>query len=173
MAAVIHVDSRFHYLCPGHFILVVFQGHRVGYDFHSVREAAIGFDVDMLRNPVADTQKRISIIAVLTALVDFKFHAEITLAVTVKYRFGLVAVFVNGAVLTLFVTPITVGVVIVVIVVSVVPMNDSAAALAGRVIIVVAGVAERHTVRACVIISPYSVTAVFAGDGFAVVAVIT
>ena len=65
------------------------------YDFHAIVQTAVGFDVDMLRNPVADTQKRISIVAVLAALVDFKFHAEITLAVAVKYRFGLVVVLVN------------------------------------------------------------------------------
>ena len=49
----------------------------------------------MLRNPVADTQKRISVVAILAALVDFKFHAEIALAVTVKYRVGFVVVLVN------------------------------------------------------------------------------
>ena len=52
-------------------------------------------------------------------------------------------------------------------------MNDSATALAGRVIIIVAGVAEWHTIRACIVISPDSVTSVLAGDGFTVVAVIT
>ena len=49
------------------------------YDFHAIVQTAVGFDVDMLRNPVADTQKRISVVAVLAALIDFKFHAEIAL----------------------------------------------------------------------------------------------
>ena len=146
MAAIIHVDSGFHYLRPGHFIFVIAERHRVSYDFHPVVQTSVGFYVDVLRNPVADTQKRISVVAVLTALVDFKFHAEITLAVTVKYRVGLVAVFVNGAVLTFLVTPVAIGVIVVIFVICVIPMNDSAAALAGRVVIIVAGVAERRTV---------------------------
>ena len=78
----------------------------------------------------------------------------------------------NGAVLPLFVAAVAVGVVIVVIVVSVVPMNDSAAALAGRIVIIVARVAERRTVCACIVVSPDSVASVFAGDSFAVVAFI-
>ena len=78
----------------------------------------------------------------------------------------------NGAVLALFVAPVAVGVIIVIVVVSVVPVNDSAAALAGSVVIVVAGVAERRAVRACVVVRPYSVAAVRALDGFGVVAVI-
>ena len=126
----------------------------------------------MLRNPVADVQKRISVVAVLATLVDFKFHAEIALAVAVKYGFGLVVVFVNGAVLTFLVATVAIGVVIVVIVVSVVPMNDSAAALAGRIVIIVAGVAERHTISACIVICPDSVTAMLANDCLAVIAVI-
>ena len=51
-------------------------------------------------------------------------------------------------------------------------MNDSAAALAGRIVIIVARVAERRTVCACIVVSPDSVAAVFANNGFAVVAVI-
>ena len=100
----------------------------------------------MLRNPVADTQKRISVVAVLTALVDFKFHAEIALAVAIKYRGGFVIVLVNITVLTFLIAPVAIGVIVFIIVVGVVPVNDSAAALAGRVIIVVVGVSERHTV---------------------------
>ena len=126
----------------------------------------------MLRNPVADTQKRISVVAVLAALVDFKFHAEIALAVAIKYRGGFVIVLVNITVLTFLIAPIAIGVIVVIIVVSVVPMNDSTAALAGRVVIVVARVAEWHTVRARIIVRPDSVTTVFAGDGFAVIAVV-
>ena len=49
------------------------------YDFHAIVQTAVGFDVDMLRNPVADTQKRISVVAVLAALIDFKLHDEIAL----------------------------------------------------------------------------------------------
>ena len=116
------------------------------YDFHAIVQTSVGFYVDMLRNPVADTQKRISVVAVLAALVDLKFHAEIPLAVTIKDRVGLVVVFVNGAVLTFLVTAVAVGVVIVIIVIGVVPMNDTPTAFAGRVIIVIAGIAERHTV---------------------------
>ena len=138
MAAVIHVDSRFHYLCPGHFVLVIAERHRVSYDFHSVRKASVGLDVDVLCNPVADTQKRISIIAILAALIDFKFHAEITLAVTVKYRVGLVVVLVNGAVLTFLVTPVAIRIIIVIVVIGVVAVNNASAALAGRIVIVVA-----------------------------------
>ena len=100
----------------------------------------------MLRNPVADTQKRISVVAVLAALVDFKFHAEIALRVTIKDGVGLVIVLVNRTVLAFLIAPIAIGVIVFIIVVGVVPVNDSAAALAGRVIIVVAGVSERHTV---------------------------
>ena len=100
----------------------------------------------MLRNPVADTQKRISVVAVLAALVDFKFHAEISLAVTVKNGFGFVVVLVNRAILAFLIAPIAIGVIVLIIVVGVVPMNDSASAFAGRVIIVIARIAERHTV---------------------------
>ena len=146
MAAVIHVDSGFHYLCPGHFVLVVFQRHRVGHYFHTIVQTAVGFYVDVLRNPVADTQKRISVVAVLAALVDFKFHAKIALRVTIKDGVGLVIVLVNRTVLAFLIAPIAIGVIVFIIVVGVVPVNDSAAALAGRVIIVVAGVSERHTV---------------------------
>ena len=51
-------------------------------------------------------------------------------------------------------------------------MNNAPAALAGSVVIVVAGVAERHTVCACIVVCPDSVATVFAGDSFAVVAFI-
>ena len=78
----------------------------------------------------------------------------------------------NGTVLTFLVATVAVGVIIVIVVVSVVPVNDSATALAGSVVIIVARIAERHAVRACIIVRPDSVAAVFAGDGFAVVAII-
>ena len=78
----------------------------------------------------------------------------------------------NGAVLALFVAPVAVGVIIVIVVVSVVPVNDSAAALAGSVVIVVAGVAERHTVCACIVVRPDSVAAVLTNNSFAMVAVV-
>ena len=95
----------------------------------------------MLRNPVADTKKRISIVTILAALVDFKFHAEITLAVAIKDGFWLIAVFVNGAILPLFVTPVTVGVVIVIVVVGVITVDNTTTAFTGRVVIIVAGIA--------------------------------
>jgi len=92
----------------------------------------------MLRNPVADTQKRISVVAVLATLVDLKFHAKIALAVTVKDRVGLVAVFVNGAVLAFLITPVAIGVIIVIVVVGVVPMNNAPTTFAGCIIVVIA-----------------------------------
>ena len=67
---------------------------------------------------------------------------------------------------------VAVGVIIVIIVIGIITANDSATALAGRIVIIVARIAERHTVCACVVVCPYSVTTVFTGDGFAVVAVI-
>ena len=78
----------------------------------------------------------------------------------------------NGAVLTFLIAPVAIGVIVFIIVVGVVPVNDSAAAFAGRVIIVIARIAERHTVRACIIVGPDSVTAMLTSDSFAVVAVI-
>ena len=78
----------------------------------------------------------------------------------------------NRTVLAFLIAPIAIGVIVLIIVVGVVPMNDSAAAFAGRVVIVVAGVAERRAVRACVVVRPDSVAAVRALDGFGVVAVI-
>ena len=142
------------------------------YDFHAIVQTAVGFDVDMLRNPVADTQKRISIISILSALVDFKFHAEITLAVTVKYGVRLVVILVNGAVLTFLVAPVAVGVVIVIIVVGVITVDNATAAFTGSIVIVVARIAKRRTVCACIIVTPDSVTAVLTNNCLAVVAVI-
>ena len=84
MAAVVHADCGTHDFRPGHFVLVVLQCHRMGHYLHAVVQTSVGLNVDMLRNPVADTQNRISVVAVLAALVDFKFHAEIALAVAVK-----------------------------------------------------------------------------------------
>ena len=52
-------------------------------------------------------------------------------------------------------------------------MNDTTTAFAGRVVIIVARIAKRHAVRTCIIVCPDSVTTVFAGDSFAVVAIIT
>ena len=172
MTTVVHVNCGFHYLSPRHFVLVIFKAHGVSHYLHSVREAAVGFNVDVLRKPVADVQKRIRIVTALAALVDLKFHAEIALRVAVKYRVRLVAVFVNGTVLAFLVAAVAVGVIIVIVIVGTIPMNDSTAAFTGRVVIVVAGIAERHTVRACIIVDPDSVTAMLTSDSFSVVAVI-
>ena len=75
----------------------------------------------------------------------------------------------NGTVLTFLVTTVTIDVIIIIIVVvGVVPMNDSTAAFAGRVIVIVAGVAERRTVCARVIVSPDSFAAMRAFNRFTV-----
>ena len=113
----------------------------------------------MLRNPVADTQNRISVVAVLSALIDFKFHAEITLAVTVKYRVGLVIVLVNRTVLAFLIAPIAVGVIVLIVVIGVVAVDNTPTALACGVIVIIAGIAERHAVSACIVVSPDSVAA--------------
>lgn len=146
VAAIIHTDCGTHDFCPGHFLLMISQGHGVSHYLHSVRQTSIRFYVNMLRNPVADTQKRISVVAVLAVLVDFKFHAEIELAVAIKYGFGLVIVFMNGTVLAFLVATVAIGVIIVIIVIGVVAVNNASAAFAGRVVIVIAGVAEWHAV---------------------------
>ena len=52
-------------------------------------------------------------------------------------------------------------------------MDNTTTAFAGRVIIVVAGIAERHAISASIIIRPDSVATVLANNGFAVVAVVT
>ena len=74
----------------------------------------------------------------------------------------------NGTVLAFLVTSVAVGVIVVIVVVGVITVNDSAAAFAGRVIVIVAGVAERRTVCARVIVSPDSVTAMRAFNRFTV-----
>lgn len=51
--------------------------------------------IDSFLKPVADTQKRICVIAVLSALVDFKFNAIIALRVAVENRVRLVTVLVD------------------------------------------------------------------------------
>ena len=122
----------------------------------------------MLRNPVADTQKRISIVTVLAALVDLKFHAEITLAVTVKYRVGFIVVFVDRTLLAFLITPVAIGVIVLIIVVGVVPMNNAPTTFAGRVVIIVTRIAERHAISACIIVSPDSVAAMRAFNRFTV-----
>ena len=62
----------------------------------------------MLRKPVADTQKRVRIIADLAALVDFKFHAVIALAVAKEDGVGFIAILVNGTLATFLVTAVAI-----------------------------------------------------------------
>jgi len=122
----------------------------------------------VLCNPVADTQKRISVATVFAALIDFKFHAEIALRVTIKYGFGLVIVFVNGTVLTFLVAPIAVGVIVLIVVIGVVAVDNTPTALACGVIVIIAGIAERHAVSACIVVRPDSVVAMRAFNRFTV-----
>ena len=69
------------------------------------------------------------------------------------------------------VAPVAIGIVIVILIIGIVTMNDASTAFSGGVIIIVAALAERHIVRACVVVKPDPFAAVLASDGFVVVAI--
>ena len=91
---VAEADRLVHDFIPAK-ILVIVQCHGMGDDFHSVVKRTVGLNVDMVVSGIADFQQLVGIIAVLAALVDFQFNAEITAVVAVENRSGLIPIFID------------------------------------------------------------------------------
>ena len=130
-------------IVPRHLVLVIIERHRVRDNLHTVVQRAVGLYVDVLETvPIRLIENQLGIFTVFSALVNFKFNTEKTLAVAVKQRVGLVAVIVDCAAIVLLIAVVAVRVIIAVRVVRFVQVNDSSAVLARCIIAVVAALAE-------------------------------
>ena len=66
------------------------------HQLHSVIKASVAFDINVLSIiSVSHSKNFISIVIILSGIINFQFNTKISVRITVKYGFRLVAVVVN------------------------------------------------------------------------------
>jgi len=121
---------------------VIFKAHWVADYLHSVIEGTIPLDVDAISVTIADSEKLVSVIRILTSLVDLQFYPEISLGIAVEYGLRFVAIIVDTTRLIDFIMIALRAIVISVKVVGIVLMKQGITAGTASVVVAVAVVAE-------------------------------
>lgn len=143
MAEVAHMDRFCENSVPGHFVHVIVQGHWVSDNLHSVIQGAIMFDVDMGLIVITDLHQPIGSGIALTALVNFKLHAEVAGALPIEDGLWLVVIALNALAWTAgLVAGIAVALSVIVVQIIEFIIRDQSSAAAAVGIAVPAGVAE-------------------------------
>ena len=146
---------------PVHFFCVILYGHGVGNDLKTVFQRTIRLDVNVFLMSVSNAFENCGVVVILAAFIHFQFYAEVSFAVSVKDRCGLVAVFLD-LVLKLIKASFAVGQVAV-------PAdeafrNDLSAGFAAVVVGIKAVLAETGVFIGDAVLFPDGFAAVIAGD---------
>ena len=170
VAQITHATGLAENFRPRHFIQVVVQRHRMGYELQTFIQTAICLDVQVFSVLVRDVEQLLRIAVDCTAVVDFKLNAEMPQALAMEHEVGRVAVFVNDVVM-LVPAGCAVGVVVIVPI-RAVTMNNTVAVLTADVVFIKAVVAKRVRVILDGIFLVDPLSAVVADYGQAICAVL-
>lgn len=164
MAGITHADGFTQDSRPGHFVLVVVQGHGVGYQLHAVVQGTVVLDVELFQAvPVGDVKKLPGPVVPLSALVDLQLHAEEAVPLAIEDRRGLIVVALNGMVRAVgVIAHFAVTLVIVVRIVQLVVAHELAALTAVGIITVPTVLTQGDITASAVIIGPDTFAAVVA-----------
>ncbi len=92
MRSISEPDRFAQHICPRHFAHVVVQCHGMRHDFKTVLDRAVRFAVDKFVDTVGLLFDEGCVVIILSAAVDFQFHAEEACSFTVEDWLGLVTV---------------------------------------------------------------------------------
>ena len=141
VAQITHATGLAENFRPRHFIQVVVQRHRMGYELQAFIQAAVRLDVEIFCVLVRDVKQLLRVAVNRTAVVDFKLNAEMPQALAMEHEVGRVAVFVDDLAV-LIPAGCAVGVVVIVPI-GAVAVNNAVAVLAADVILIETVVTQR------------------------------
>lgn len=170
MAGIAHTDGLCQNRLPGHFLLVVFQGHGMGDDLKAIIQRAVMFAVDMLQPiHVGNLYDSLCLVIIFPGPIDLQLHSKEPLRLSVKDGLWLVVIGVDpmGSCLSKAVGAIGIVPVLIIPVIAGVLIGDQApTAGTGGVVVLPASVTERGVLRPGVVTSPDRLSAPGAKDGF-------
>ena len=98
VAHVAQPQSLLRYFSPWHFLFVIIEAHWVGDDFKPVTKGTIALDIYVFVLLIGYPEYLVRLLTGFSAVVNFKFYAEIAIALSEKDWVGLVAIIVNTSV---------------------------------------------------------------------------
>ena len=140
MAEIAHALRLAQHLRPRHFVQMVFERHRMRYEFQAFIQAAVCLDVEIFCVLVRDVEQLLRVAVDRAAVINFELYAEMPQALAVEHEIGRVAVLANDVAMLILAGC---AVSVVVIIPSAVTMNDTVAVLAADTILIKAVVAKR------------------------------